>query len=214
MDAALIQAKINFGYSKVAQYLGVECNWYRPTPTTFIDPTTLQGTLLSTFDPKPNFGFAVPSTFAHPQWYVGADRTNLLAGDYLVDPSGNTYFINILEPLTPTGAILCNAVVQIYRPGTDQTFGNGYYGGNPSGTGTPLIANCPCSILQGTKGEADKSGVIAEGRQPWVSIVLPITGVILEVADILIDNQGRRYELSSIETTTIGVRITADFAGA
>jgi hypothetical protein len=214
VDAAYIQAQINYGFGIVAQYLGVSCNWYRPTPSISIDPTTLQGTLMVAFDPKPKFEFSVPSSFAHPQWFVGCDRTNLLLGDYLVTPDGSTYFINALQAFSPTGAILCNATVTIYAPAVDQTFGPTYYGGNVDGLGSPVIQGCHVSILQGTKGETDNSGVISEARQPWAAIVMPNLGVPLYVGFEMIDDQNRRYQLSSIETTELGIRITAQYSSS
>ena len=212
MDAALIQQKITFGYAKAAQYLGISCHVYRPTARLQIDPTKLIGTLLAQFDPKPNFKAAVPSTFAHPQWYAGVDRTDLQLGDYLVSAT-DTYYVNALQAFTPTGCILCNDTATFYRPGADQVPGNGYYGGNPSGLGLELISNCPLSVLQGTKGEKDDSGVIAEGRQPWISVCMPYLGVELEVADLMVTSKGHRYILSSIEQSILGVRITAAYKG-
>jgi hypothetical protein len=211
MDAAIIQAKINYGYGKAAQYLGVACNWYRPTSTAFIDPSTLQGTVQAYFDSSPQFTAAKPSSFAHPASFVAVDRTDLQTSDYLVKPSGETYFINIIEALAPTSSIECNAVVTVFRSVTATS--GAPYQMVVTNNGDIQVANCPCSILQGTKGEADHSGVEMTPRMPWVAIVMPnLPTVQLYVGDIMIDDKGRRYNLSSIEQSDLGMRITAEYS--
>jgi hypothetical protein len=152
--------------------------------------------------------YSKPNLYGDPLWYALVDGTNLEEGDYCVGPQG-TFFIAALEPLLPILVVQCNRVVSIFRPQGQSGVGLGAYGGNTDTTETLLVAGRPCSILQGTKGEKADSNLPGDTRSPWWQILMPYAGVDLTFDDVIVDDLGRRYIVSSPERTDLGWRLTA-----
>ena len=67
----------------------------------------------------------------------------------------------------------------------------------------------PCSILQGTKGEKNDAGLPGDTRLPWWVILVPASVGNIKYGDLILDDLGRRYVVSSPELTDLGYRITA-----
>jgi hypothetical protein len=87
------------------------------------------------------------------------------------------------------------------------------YEGNTPDTQTPLATGWYASVLQGTKGEKNEVGLPGDVRNPWWLILLPqIPGVTLRTSDLVSDDIGRRYVISSAELTDLGWRLTAQQA--
>lgn len=215
MNQAGVQAKIDYGYGKVAQILGQSCQWYRASASdTVIDPTTLKGSVNILINPDPKFLGVKPNLYAHPEVAAAFDRTGALAGDVYVTADNQVYFLAAVQPLLASYLINCNHTINVYRPGQDTTTPSAdYYGGNVSGTGLPILLNWPASILQGTKGEVD-TGIVGATRTPWVAILFPAFGDIqIDTNDLLIDETNERYQISSTELTDLGWRLTATYAG-
>jgi hypothetical protein len=152
--------------------------------------------------------YGKPNKYGKPTWYALVDGTNLEVGDYFVGPQG-TFFIAALQSLLPILAVSCNRTVSIFRPQGQTGFGLGAYGGNIDAAETLLVAGRPCSILQGTKGEKAESNLPGDTRSPWWTILIPYGGVSLTTDDIMVDDLGLRYVLSSVELSDLGYRITA-----
>jgi hypothetical protein len=111
----------------------------------------------------------------------------------------------------PILVVECNRTVNITRPQVQTAYGAvSDYEGTTAANETPLMSGWPASVLQGTKGE--KGGVALPGdvRDAWCAVLLPeAPGVILRAGDLIADELGRRYIVSSAELTDLGWRITA-----
>jgi hypothetical protein len=152
--------------------------------------------------------YGKPNKYGKPTWYALVDGTDLEVGDYFVGPGG-VFFIAALQSLLPILVVECNRTVSIFRPQEQAGLGLGAYGGNTAATETLLFAGRPCSILQGTKGEKTESNLPGDVRAPWWNILMPYAGVNLTTDDVIVDDLGLRYVLSSVELSDLGFRITA-----
>jgi hypothetical protein len=212
MDATKLQAKINGGYAKAAQRLGLSCGQYRPTSalTAAIAPGNRLRAILASFNAE-DMKYSKPNKYGKATWYCLADGSLLKVGDYLVQPDGSAYFIAGMQLHLPIFVVGCNRTVDILRPQQASGVGAVGYGGNIAATETPLVTQFAASILQGTKGEKSPVDLPGDVRIPWWAVLLPVLpgGVSLRTGDIINDDMARRYIISSAELTDLGWRITA-----
>lgn len=214
MDGNLLQAKIYAGYAKAAAKIGLIFSQYRPTSAVdALYATNKLRTLPASFNAE-DMGYSRPNKYGKATWYCLADGSLLARGDYL-DGNGSTYFVAAMQPLLPILVVECNRVVSIYRPQQQEGVGAVGYGGNTIDNQTAIVTNFPASILQGSKGEKNEVSLPGDTRSPWWIVLLPnIPGdAYLRTDDVLIDDFGRRFTLSSVEQTDLGWRITAAETG-
>ncbi|WP_020472370.1 hypothetical protein [Zavarzinella formosa] len=207
-NQALIQSKVWRGYAQAARRLGTMFDIRRPDDTGFPGSVLFSRFVsLNAEDMK----YGKPNKYGKPTWYALVDGNGLLAGDYLVGPQG-TFFIAALQPLLPILVVECNRTVTLSRVQTDNTVGAQGYSGMTSENETPFASGVPCSILQGTKGEKNDAGLPADTRLPWWTILMPASAGPVVYGDLIADDLGRRYVVSSPELTDLGYRITASMA--
>ena len=214
MKADLIQERLWHGYQKAAEVLGHKYRQYRPNGPT--DPTAIQNALgyrhlsLNAEDMK----YSKPNKYAKATWYGLCSGVGLSVGDYLVGPSG-TFFVAAMQPLLPIFMVECNRVISLLRPAQTTGIGVAQYGGDTIATETKLMTGWPASILQGTKGEKNATDLPGDVRTPWWTVLVPYCpGVILNTSDIISDDIGRRYTISSPEQSSLGWRLTCALAVA
>jgi hypothetical protein len=234
MNSATIQARIWKAYARAAGIIGESYKFYPsgligklraddgsllladdgsvlegdlPTPPV-ASPLSLTSyaSLFVSFNAE-DMNYKKPNKYGKATWYALFDGTNTQVGDYLVGPAG-TYFIAAMQLLLPILAVECNRTVTVFRPQV-QTGADGEYAGTTTQNQTPLMTGWPCSILQGTKGEKNESSLPGDTRSPWWSILLPFGGVQILPNDIIVDDQGIRYVVSSPELSDLGYRVTA-----
>ena len=151
--------------------------------------------------------YSKPNKYGKATWYALFDATSAQVGDYF-SGDGGTFFIAAMQLLLPILVVECNRVITVWRPQIE-TGADGEYGGNTVANETALMTGWPCSILQGTKGEKNESNLPGDTRSPWWTILLPYGGVQILPNDIITDDLGIRYVVSSPELTDLGWRITA-----
>ncbi|KUZ66879.1 hypothetical protein WI36_24245 [Burkholderia ubonensis] len=210
MDGATLQRKVYQGYSKAAIRVGLPFAQYRPTgPNNPTQGTPLNASLLASFNAE-DMKYGRANKYGKPTWYCLADGTQMQPFDYLVG-ADSTYFIVAMQPLLPILAVECNRTINITRPQQQTQFGQvSSYEGTTAANEVPLMHAWPASVLQGTKGE--KGAVVLPGdvRDPWWAILVPSTpSVMLRSGDLIADDIGRRYIISSAELTDLGWRLTA-----
>lgn len=212
MNGALLQAKLYAGYAKAAQRVGQACQQYRPLTATSqaIAPGNLLQSLLASFNPQ-DMTYGKAQVHGKAAWFCLADGTQLAPSDYLVRPDGRAFFIAAMQPLLPILAIECNRVVSVFRPHQQTAVGAVGYGGETTASQTPLVTQFPASVLQGSKGEKSLVNLPGDVRSPWWVVLLPnLPGATyLRTDDVMTDELGRRYKLSSCEQTELGWRISA-----
>jgi hypothetical protein len=211
MDGNRIQALVYKGYAISAGKIGLPYAQYRPVSADLTNWSPI-ATLLASFNAE-DMKYSKPNKYAKPTWYVLIDGSQTQVGDYLIGPGG-TFFIAAQQAILPILAVGCNRVLSFARPQAQAQVGAvTNYEGNTTALQTPLAAGWPASVLQGTKGEKNEVNLPGDVRNPWWAILLPaIPGVTLRTTDLIEDDLGRRYILSSVELTDLGYRCTAQQA--
>jgi len=209
MDGATVQDKIYAGYGQAATRIGETASIYRPTNA--LSPIgTAIGTILAAFDQRGRF--ENPNKYGQNIWYGLFDGCETQVGDYLICDAG-TFFIAAQQHILPILCVSCNRTVSVYELSGSADVGAQSY--NDAKALTAIMTGWPCSILQGTKGETNPVHLPDDVKMPWWSILLPLfTGVTIQTTDIIIDDLGRRYAVSSPELTDLGWRISAGLVGA
>jgi hypothetical protein len=208
-DAARIQSKIWHGYGQAAKRLGFPFAQYRPTDP--MDPLAAAA-LLNPALPVAfvqNFDFGQPGKYGTVTWKALADGSVLAPGDYLVGTAG-TFYIADKDAMLPMMAVQCNRVLTVRRAPAITGAGVRPYGGATQANEVTLMAGWPSCVEQGTKGQMPTSALPGDTRAPWWSIYLPaIAGVTLQYGDVMADDIGRTYTVSSAELSDAGWRIAA-----
>jgi hypothetical protein len=209
MDGATINAKVWAGYAKAARVMGTPYQHYRPSSAASpLDPANRLPDLpvsLNADDPT----YARPNVYGKATWYAVADGSQLQVGDYIVGIEG-TLFVAAMQQLLPIFMVDCNRTINVLRVSMDSGVGQVGYGGDTASTEQPLMTGWPASVLQGTKGEQNEVRLPGDVRTPWWAILMPAwPGIVLRTSDIITDDLGRRYIVSSAELTDMGWRITA-----
>ena len=192
MDQAMIQARLDAGYGRAAARLGASCAIYRPdahqAAIPAMDARWNMGSVAAWFGGDANFALVRPRVAEKPQVYVAVDRSVLQAGDYLLDPEGNTYFLGSMQPLMATPAIWCNRALTLQRPSIAP--GANFYGGNAAGNIATLLTAWPGFVAARTRGIEPEGKLPVETRLGATVLYLPPTpGVEILPNDILADDQ-------------------------
>lgn len=207
MDGATLQAKIYKGYGQAAKRIGYSYQQYRATSAGNPLATTALQSLYCSF--TTNFNYNLPNKYGQATWLGLFDGSNVQPGDYLTG-HGGTFFVAAMQDTLPIYCVQCNRAVNVLRVSMDSGVGQVGYGGDTPGTEVPLMTGWPASVLQGTKGEQNELKLPGDVRTPWWAILMPAwPGVTLRTSDIITDDLGRRYMISSAELTDMGWRITA-----
>lgn len=219
MDGATIQKRIWSGYAKSAGVLGSPYEFFRPasgsTPAVWTDPNTntlknrlfSQNVSLNAEDMK----YSKPQKYSKATWYALMNGTGLEVGDYFVGAQG-TFFIAAMQALLPILAVECNRTVSLSRVSPQAGVGAGDYSGMTAQNEVAYVSGVPCSILQGQKGEKNEANLPGDVRLPWWAILMPASVGRVLYGDLIVDDLGLRYIVSSAELTGLGYRVTAILA--
>lgn len=206
MDGTKLQAKIYKGYGQAAKRIGFAYKQFRATSADNPLTTELQ-TLPASF--TTNFSYSAPNKYGTATWLGLFDGREFQVGDYLVGPGG-TFFVAAMQATLPIYCVETNRTINVLRVTQGSDVGLGQYGGDTPATEQPLIQGWPASVLQGTKGESNETKLPGDVRTPWWAILLPAwPGIIIRTSDIITDDLGRKYVVSSAELTDMGWRMTA-----
>lgn len=215
MNGATINAKVWAGYAKAANIIGTEYQHFRPSSAT--NPLASGNAMaplmvsLNADDPK----YARPEVYGKATWYAVADGSQLQIGDYIVGIEG-TLFIAAMQQMLPIYVVDCNRTVSVLRVSMGAS-SEGFVGqsGDTPSTEAVLMSGWPASIRQGGKAEQNGVRLPTDVKTPGWAILLPAwTGVALRTSDIVTDDLGRKYLVSSAELTEMGWRIVATQAQA
>lgn len=209
MDGEKIQLKLYKGYAKAARVVGTTYTHFRPTSVS--NPMDIANQLadikmtLNACDMK----YGKPNAYGKATWYGIFDGTQGQVGDYFNGIEG-VFFVAAMQQLLPILMVSCNRVITIARPSMETGPGAIGYGGDTKAGEVNLMANWPASVLQGSKGEKNDVGLPGDTKNPWFTVLLPYwNGVTLRTSDIISDEIGGRYRVSSAELTDLGWRLTA-----
>jgi hypothetical protein len=209
MDAAKLRDKVYAGYGKAAKRIGYQAKQYRATSAFSPLETDPLQTLPASF--TTNFNYSAPNKYGQATWLGVFDGRSFLPGDFLASPEDGTFFIAAMQTTLPIYCVQTNRIIKVLR--TSQAPGGGGvqgYGGTTAANEVAIMSGWPASILQGTKGERSSVNLPSDAKTPWYAILFPAYGdIVLRTSDIITDDIGRRYVISSAELSDMGWRITA-----
>lgn len=207
MNGTKLQAKIYIGYGKAAKRIGFDYQQFRATSVNNPLTSTALQTLPASF--TTNFSYAAPNKYGQATWLGLFDARTFAVGDFLVGHQG-TFFIAAMQDTLPIYCVQTNRVVSVLRVGMDAGVGLGGWAGDTPASEVTLMQGWPASVLQGTKGETNDVKLPGDVKTPWWAILMPAyPGVVFRTSDIIRDELGRKYVISSAELTDMGWRITA-----
>ena len=209
MDGYKIQTKLYKGYAIAAKRTGTIYQHYRPSSAN--NPLDASNRLpdlyasLNADDPT----FSRPNVFGKATWYGIMDGAQCQVFDYVTGIEG-TLYIAAMQQLLPIYMVDCNRVITIARPSMESGPGAIGYGGDTKAGEVNLMVGWPASVLQGSKGEKSDVGLPGDTKNPWFTVLVPSwDGVLIRTSDIISDDIGGRYRVSSAELTDLGWRLTA-----
>ena len=124
------------------------------------------------------------------------------------------WFIAAQQKLLPTLCVKINRTVRILRPAAPGNTGLNPYGGVSLDTATTLITEYPASILGASAGGQSTAALPTDAPIGYWTVLLPTactpngSPIILQPADLLIDDLGRSATISGAELTDLGWRLT------
>lgn len=202
MNGETLQDRIYAGYAKAATKTGRPYSLYRAaSPINPIDDGNYLGAVNCLFAAEKRF--EVPNKFKIPTRYLYADGSLLQQRDIIIGPYG-TYFIGDMQPNLPMQAIKCNDAISIDRPVYVNTNGVPVVVPESVAFALPVFRQLKKVDIKRPEFGANTAGTaIAEYFG-----FLPIAVGTVQQHDIITDQDGRLYELDTIDNTEIGVVIT------
>lgn len=206
-----IQKKLWKGYGKVARILGdTQYDIYRSDVLT--DPLSSEKWIdrkVAAFSKDRKYGSTPTNGLS--KWLCWVDgrlsgNFDLQQGDFLYDPlNGGTYFIAGFQDHHDIVAIRCNATISVNRHSYSNS-GSGFAPGD-----TEVAASIPCYI------EEMSSGGGAFGYIPAASSATDAVAAYkvylwdpvgeIELRDAIVDSDGRRFQVLTVDTSDLGTTL-------
>ncbi len=204
MDQTTLVSRIGRGNGIAARVLGVSYDVFRPRGA--LNPMVSANRLFrlqASFNVQ-EMNYRRPQTYGPALFYGIFDQRRTQPGDYLSGPGG-VFFIASQLPLLPVLCVLTNRTLSFARPAAASAAGTNTYGGVTLGTASTLASNWPASVLEGGGGS---QGLLPEDASvPGWTILLPAAPVTLRSADLVTDDTGRTFVISSAEQSALGWRL-------
>lgn len=210
MDGPAIARKVWRGYGIAGKKTGFPHDFYRPASCD-ADPIVPDNKFLT--QPVSFYmeeGFLQPQKYGINVWRIFLDGTLVQVGDYLVDQDGGgTYFLISLQPDLPIQVTECNCRVSIYRSACAGTVGATGYQATTAATQSLIVNNFPASQLKEAKGSYHSPLLPNDVQEATFTFFLPILpgGEYIFARDVLVNDHGERFAVSSNELTALGWRL-------
>jgi hypothetical protein len=199
VNGALLQDRIYAGYAKDALHTGYLYEIYRSdTP---ISPLEAGNKIGSTYCRFAALVDKKPHQYKIPNYTLFADGRVLQQRDILVNPDHGTWFIGDMQHLLPMQAVKCNDVLQINRP-VYQTDPIAVVDGDLVAIGLPVFRQLK-KVDQKPVNSAYGASTAATPIGEWF-VFAPIDWTLLKQMDLVTDEDGRRYTISTIDPTELG----------
>ena len=204
-----IESLIQAGNGFATAVLGKPYQFYRPGSAS-APMASSYGTIAVWMTEDEKFSSPRSSQFGKASCYGLFDRTTTRPGDYLTGPAG-TFFIAGEDSLNSTLLIECNAVLSFFSRASAPSKGDDQvYLGRTTATDVPIMGGWPASVLIKTRGDTSQNDLPSEPKQALFEVLLPAyPGITLASANLVTDDQGRRFTLSATERSALGWRLYA-----
>lgn len=204
MRADLLQDRIARGLGRGAAHLGIPHDLLRPRgPDDPLDPANRVMRLPAAFSAQDG-KFARPNGYGPALWTGVFDTAYARVGDYLRGPSG-IFFIAARQALLPVLCVQVNRTASLSRPAAPASAGANAYGGVSRAGATSLLGNWPASVLSAGGGE--RGELPSDANLPFWSVLLPVLPVTPRSADLVTDDLGRSFVVSTAEESALGWRL-------
>ena len=224
MDGPRLQDLISRGMGMAARQAGVVCDAYRPCDGfNPLAPTNRYLQLTAAFNAE-DPGFRRANAYGRPVWYGVFDSAYTRPGDYLAERDGTRVWFIARQPwLLPVVCVLTNRVVSFARPAAPMLPGINSYGGVLRANLVPLLVDWPASLLAGGTGEREPAELPSDVRLGGYSVLVPAgprltaacdgaSQTTLRADDLMTDDLGRNYVVSSAELSEMGWRLLVKLA--
>jgi hypothetical protein len=223
MDGARLQDLISRGMGTAARLTGMVCDAYRPSGAADpLLPTNRYLRLTGAFNAE-DPAFRRANAYGRPVWYGVFDSAYTRPGNYLAECDGTrVWFIARQPPLLPVVCVLTNRVVSFARPAAPMLPGVNSYGGVIRVNLVPLLTNWPASVLADGGGEHQPAELPSDVRPGGYNVLLPkpvpvVAGndahqIVLRTDDLMTDELGQTYVVSSAELSELGWRLQVKLA--
>jgi hypothetical protein len=224
MDSTRLQDLISRGMGTAARRAGVICDAYRPCDAANpLVPINRYLQLTAAFNAE-DPGFRRANAYGRPVWYGVFDSAYTRPGDYLAERDGTRVWFIAAQPLLlPVVCVLTNRVVSFGRPAAPMLPGINSYGGVLRANLVPLLVDWPASVLAGGTAEREPAELPSDVRLGGYSVLLPagprsttgndeVSLTTLRADDLMADELGRNYVVSSAELSEMGWRLLVKLA--
>ena len=195
-----------------AQILGSPYQQYRPFGVAAaIVPGNLIATIPAWITADPGLTSKASPVPEKPVRYAAVDPNLTQPGDYLIGPQGTLFIRSQILP-EPIALISCTHTLNITRmPATVTPGGSDTYGGDVAASETPILTGWPGAVAMGLRMVPGSLGVPSESKQGMATVFLPpsVTVQILE-NDVLTDENGKRFAITSAEQSSFGWRLMVE----
>ena len=206
MNPVALQDLISRGMGVAALKLGAPCDAYRPrSPASPLASGNRYLRLAASFNAE-DPAYRKPNGYGRATWFGIFDSAYTQPGDYLSGPPG-VFFIAAQQALLPVLCVLANRTLNAIRPGAPASPGVNTYGGLNQVNAKPLLSGWPASILAIGGGQSTDITLPGDTKTPFWSVLLPATPITLRSSDILNDDLGRSFVISSAELSQLGWRL-------
>ncbi len=204
MEGHRLQDLIARGLGAAARHIGSDYDAFRPVAVDLpMAPVNRYLRLPAAFSTERG-SFHQAVGYDHAAWSGIFDTAYTQVGDYL-EGSGGIYFIAAQQSLLPSLCIFTNHTLSVLRPTTVQGVGSTGYGGLTRDTLRSVLTEWPASVLAaGAGGSTDLPG--EAGTAHW-TILLPPTPAPIHPADLIRDETGAGYVVTSTELSALGWRL-------
>jgi hypothetical protein len=200
MDGATLQNLISKGWGTAARRTGFPYVLYRPCGVS--NPLGARNRVIklnAALEPARDAA-AAAAGYGGALWRAVFDSLYSAAGDYLQGPGG-VFFVASQVPLQPALCVRTSNVVTLARAWP--AMGGGYSG---------FVADDSNSVIVGWPALLTAGGLRMNGTLPeayfgnWTAF-LPVMPIVPQVADILLDDLGRRFVVGAAQTSVLGWRL-------
>lgn len=207
MDSARLEDRIRWGLNVAARAIGATTSAYRPRGPE--NPLAARNRFLrlpAAFS-GPDGKFARPNGYGNALWCGIFDAAYTHTGDYLVQHDA-TWFIAAQHRLLPVLCVQTNRIVSFSRPAAQSSTGANTYGGVTAANVTTLMTNWPASVLAASREGRPLANLPSDTSVSLWTVLLPACpGIVLQTADLMSDDLGRKGVVATTELTDFGWRL-------
>ena len=209
VNYALVDQKIQKGYTKVGKYIGAVYTVYRAQgPHDPISPANVVTQTNAAIDVSAKMTWPRPAVFgqSEPDAYGAFDTTGINPGDYFVGPQG-TFFLHDIEAFVAYHMTWCNTTVSVFRSEAPD-FSDAPYMADAVLQDVALAQNWPANVILTGRHERTSLDLPGDAKTGYFMARLPVSfPVQVRQNDRLQEPDGGVFLVAAAELTPLGWRL-------